>query len=79
MTRTTSRLTCPICQQPKTHYRLYGYRCHNAEHAEIELEVSGRILAAVLRGVIPQADFDAWCAGEIEPDSIAEYWRPYRV
>jgi hypothetical protein len=28
--------TCPICGFPKTHYRLYGYRCSiNPEHDEI--------------------------------------------
>ena len=26
--------TCPICGQPKTHHRLYGYRCGNPEHAD---------------------------------------------
>lgn len=24
--------TCKICGQPKTHHRLYGYRCWNPEH-----------------------------------------------
>jgi hypothetical protein len=27
---------CSICGQHKTHYRLYGYRCSNPEHAEME-------------------------------------------
>ena len=26
--------TCPICEQPMMHTRLYGYRCSNPEHAE---------------------------------------------
>lgn len=27
--------TCPICERPMMHTRLYGYRCSNPEHAEI--------------------------------------------
>jgi hypothetical protein len=30
--------TCPICGQRKTHYRLYGYRCSNPEHAQMEAD-----------------------------------------
>lgn len=26
--------TCSICGRPKTHHRLYGYRCDNPEHNE---------------------------------------------
>lgn len=31
--------TCQICGMPKTHHRLYGYRCDNPEHAEMEHEL----------------------------------------
>ncbi len=31
--------TCRICGQRKTHYRLYGYRCSNPTHAEMEREL----------------------------------------
>lgn len=38
-TELRKRLTCPICGRPKTHYRLYGYRCDNPEHQELENEM----------------------------------------
>lgn len=31
--------TCPICGRPKTHHRLYGYRCENPEHQAMEDEL----------------------------------------
>ena len=31
--------TCAICGMTKTHHRLYGYRCDNPEHAEMELNL----------------------------------------
>lgn len=34
--------TCQICGQPKTHHRLYGYRCHNPEHHEQERALDER-------------------------------------
>lgn len=34
-----SLYVCSICGQYKTHYRLYGYRCHNLEHEEREHEL----------------------------------------
>lgn len=36
--------TCPICGMHKTHHRLYGYRCNNPEHAEMEHEIRMRTL-----------------------------------
>lgn len=33
---------CPICGIQKSHYRLYGYRCHNPEHAQQEHEITQR-------------------------------------
>jgi len=34
--------TCQICGMPKTHHRLYGYRCNNPEHAEMERNLEMR-------------------------------------
>lgn len=36
--------TCPICGQSKFHSRLYGYRCNNPEHAEIEHELERKAI-----------------------------------
>lgn len=32
--------TCPICQRPKTHHRLYGYRCNTPGHDEMARDLS---------------------------------------
>lgn len=34
-----NRFICPICGQRKIHYRLSGYRCHFAEHYDLEQEL----------------------------------------
>lgn len=38
--------TCPICGLPKTHHRLYGYRCSvNPEHDEMARDMNEKQLA----------------------------------
>lgn len=39
MTENNLDSICTICGIPKTHYRLYGYRCSNPEHHEMESEI----------------------------------------
>ena len=41
--------TCPICGQPKVHYRLYGYRCQNPEHHEVEQEMRRKAIMEAVR------------------------------
>lgn len=37
---------CRLCDQHMTHYRLYGYQCHNRDHRNI------------LQNIYTQADWD---------------------
>ena len=31
--------TCPICERPMMHTRLYGYQCSNPEHAQVANDI----------------------------------------
>lgn len=62
--RHSGRLVCPICGAHKTHYRLYGYRCHNPEHARQEEEFTETLIDMVTAGKISEAEYDRWCDGD---------------
>lgn len=57
---------CKVCGQQKMHTRMYGYRCHNPEHEEIENQIA--------RQAAEQSMKVGWSASQIED----KLWEEYR-
>lgn len=67
--RYEGRLVCRVCGARKTHYRLYGYRCHNPQHGGRESAYFDALLKAMISGAISEAAYDMEVWGEILSDS----------